>query len=924
MGSGCTPPAKDTEANNDAETIGTAKAALTTSPINTVWHDNSASGCVCTGISSGGYTYVASGGYSPRSKPFSESLPAEARVTGIQVITQGTACYSPSVAVTIDGIAIGTLSPGNSCSCGACDTNTVSLVNAAGIPGFVVGAAHTLTFAVSATNTYFYPSSVDVVITYDYGATTTTLASTTNPSVFGQSLTFTAHVTASATTPTGTVSFVEGATTLGTGTLNGAGDATFTTSALSVGPHDVQANFAGGDSFGSSASSTLTQTVNKASTATTLASSSNPSIVGGSTTLTATVSPTGPGAGTTSGTVTFLEGTTVLGTATVGAGGAATLDLSSLGVGAHDITAAYGGDGSFQTSTSTAVTQTVAQDGTTTSLASDLNPSTFGATVNLTASVSSNGTGGTPTGTVTFSEGTTVLGTATLNGSAAGTLSIATLAGGAHTISATYSGDTNHQAGAAATVNQVVNGAISTTALATSKSPSKFGESVTLTATVSSAVSGTVGGTVTFKEGTTVLGTATLGAGGVATLTTSTLGTASHDIVAIYSGSPNYATSTSASLAQVVSAASTTTTLVASNNPAAVGAPVSFTATVAPVAPGAGTPSGSVTFKEGTTVLGTGTLTGGVATFTTSTLPIGTHEIIANYPASTNFGASASATLTESIAALATTATLVSAPNPSKVKATVLLTATLTGDGGIPGGDVTFRDTTGADGGTTLGSAGLDGGVATLSVTTLDVGTHALSAQYTGDTAFGATVAAVSHVVTKVPTTTAISSTPNPARSGEEVSLTASVTSELSGATGNVDFFDGTTKLGTTALSATTAKATLKVSTLPSGGHVISAVYSGDTLHDGSTSSSVTQNVDQDAGANTVTDAGSTPDASAPDASVDAGTSPQVDAVDTGSGCGCSTVPVNDVSLAIVPSIALVVGLGLRRRARKQNDDVDG
>ena len=94
-------------------------------------------------------------------------------------------------------------------------------------------------------------------------ATSTSLSSSANPSTYGQSVTFTATVTAQSGTPTGTVAFNDGTTTLGTGTLNGSGQATLTTSSLAAGSHSVTAAYANFPSFASSTSAVLTQTVNK-------------------------------------------------------------------------------------------------------------------------------------------------------------------------------------------------------------------------------------------------------------------------------------------------------------------------------------------------------------------------------------------------------------------------------------------------------------------------------------------------------------------------------------------------------------------------------------------------------------------------------------------------------------------------------------
>jgi hypothetical protein len=115
----------------------------------------------------------------------------------------------------------------------------------------------------------------------------------------------------------------------------------------------------------------------------------------------------------------------------------------------------------------------------------------------------------------------------------------------------------------------------------------------------------------------------------------------------VYGGDTNFNTSTSSTLSQVVNKASTTTTVTSSANPSVYGQSVMFTATVAAVSPGAGTPTGTVTFKDGSTVLGTGTLSGGVATYTTSTLALGTHSITVVYGGDTNFASSTSGALSQ-------------------------------------------------------------------------------------------------------------------------------------------------------------------------------------------------------------------------------------------------------------------------------------
>jgi hypothetical protein len=140
-------------------------------------------------------------------------------------------------------------------------------------------------------------------VTVDEDATTTALTSSPNPSVYGQSVTLTATVTAAAPgagTPTGTVTFMDGSTALGTGTLNAAGVATLIISTLDVAgsPHSITAVYKG-DTNDAGSTGTLTngQTVNADSTSTVVSSSVNPSAFGQSVTFTATVSVTARGPG---------------------------------------------------------------------------------------------------------------------------------------------------------------------------------------------------------------------------------------------------------------------------------------------------------------------------------------------------------------------------------------------------------------------------------------------------------------------------------------------------------------------------------------------------------------------------------------------------------------------------------------------------
>jgi len=197
------------------------------------------------------------------------------------------------------------------------------------------------------------------------------------------------------------------------------------------------------------------------------------------------------------------------------------------------------------------------------------------------------------------------------------------------------------------------------TVLTSSPNPSASGHSVTFTATVTandaSSDPSLPTGTVTFKKcptaacgTTTPLGTGTIGAGGKASFSTSSLLVGTTYVKAVYPGaSINFTGSTSNVVAQVVTGATigTTTALTSTPNPSALRNPVTLTATVAKTA-GSGTPTGTVRFYLGSTnspPIGTGTLSAsGKATLVTSSLPAGTDNLYAVYAGDTNFSGSTS------------------------------------------------------------------------------------------------------------------------------------------------------------------------------------------------------------------------------------------------------------------------------------------
>ena len=186
-------------------------------------------------------------------------------------------------------------------------------------------------------------------------STTTTISSSKNPSLYGQSVIFTAAV--SPQPPNGeNVTFKQGSTVLGNSTLSG-GKATFTISTLKTGGTDsIKATYVGDSNFASSTSVVLSQVVDQASTTTKLVPSQNPINVGMPVTFTATVTP--QFSQTVTGNVAFYNGTKKLGSIALSSG-SASYKTTSLPEGNESITATYMGNTSFTTSTSGTVNQTV-------------------------------------------------------------------------------------------------------------------------------------------------------------------------------------------------------------------------------------------------------------------------------------------------------------------------------------------------------------------------------------------------------------------------------------------------------------------------------------------------------------------------------------------------------------------------------------
>jgi hypothetical protein len=564
----------------------------------------------------------------------------------------------------------------------------------------------------------------------------------------------------------------------------------------------------------------------------------------------------------------------------------------------HNILAVYQGDVSFVTSQGSTA-QTVQRATTTTGSVTTDNPgAVYGQSVTLSANVSSGAGLGTPTGLVNFYDGpvnsTDLIASGTVSSSGIASLTLpgsspalAALTVRSHTITAVYQGDVNFSGSTSPNPQlvQSVSKASTSTTVASNTLPSAVYGQETITATVADTSLGSTGtptGNVLFSisAGSTALASQTVAlVNGVAILTSPSLpstvlteltaGGASgttYTISAAYQGDSNFTTSTSASsVTQTVTQASSNTALTAnpSNNQSVAGQQVTFTAVVTPASPGAGFPTSTVTFFNGSTQIGTTqtlSLVGGkeTASVSISSLAVSPtpYSISAVYAGDGNFITSTSNTVAFTVGQASTTTTVASSAPTSTYGSAVTFTATVaaTSPGnGTPTGIVSFYDGM-VDNAHLLGTGALnqntttDQATYTTTTTQLTGGNHTIIAAYSGDVSFStsqSSSASTNQVVQTLATTTALSSPTSTPRIGKQITITATVTPAASGLPitgGTVSFtVDGQAPPTMVAVNAA-GQATFNVTFSTAGNHTINATYSGDTNFGGSVATTLTEN----------------------------------------------------------------------------------
>lgn len=768
---------------------------------------------------------------------------ADANVTGVNV-----ANAPVSVSLSGGGSASGT-------------TNAAGVVTL-NLP--VAGPPRNATLTVTMDGTSFYQSnSLTRAFVVEKNATSTTLAQPA-PVVHGQPTSFSATVQSTnglPAAPSGTVQFTVDGNPFGAPVALVGGEATsLSTSSLSTGNHTVGAVYSGSGSHLGSTAATKTQVVNKAATSTTLSAAPSPTVSGQGVTFTATVAVQAPGAGTLTGAVQFNIDGQPFGTAIPLSGLTAELTVSNLSTGHHDVEAVYNGDANFAASSSAVTTHSVNKADSDNVLSTSDSTAVAGQPLTFTSVVTAVAPGaGTPTGTIQFAVNGDPLGApVTLVGGQANS-PVANLPAGVYTITANYSGDANF-GGGTDTITQVVVAANTTTTVSSSPNPSVFGQPVTVTAEVVpvAPATGTPEGIIQFFVDGDPAGAFAILEDGVATATLTGLSRGNHLITAVYASTdPSYITSTSEEITQVVNKANTEVDLVSSSPTSVFGQPVTFTASVAVVAPGAGAPSGTIVFRDGANVIGTepvSSSTGGQASITVSNLTVAQHAISATYSGDDSFNGSVGSTIQRVTRALTSTV-VASSANPAQTGQGVQFTATVAPvapGAGDPSGTVRFTIN-----GAPLGGANpIVNGVATSpNFASLTPGKYTVSATYSGDGNFVASTGVLEqgtgqNIVQGASAATVVG-TPQLAEFGEAVTFTTTVTAVAPATgkpTGVVQIWEGDELLGATSLvpstTANTSKATFVTSTLAPGSHAIRAVYVGNFNFTGS-QGTTTQSVGQ-------------------------------------------------------------------------------
>jgi YD repeat-containing protein len=668
------------------------------------------------------------------------------------------------------------------------------------------------------------------------GATTSAaLSFSPNPASYGQAVTMSAALTTTQppglAAATGEVKFYNGTTLIGTATIvNGL--AMLTTSSLPVGSMSIRAEYAGDTTHAAAMSYQQSLTVNPNPTKTSLLVSGSSSALSLSATVGTAFGPsTSPG-----GTVTFYNGTTVVGSATL-VNGVASIQIAGP-ASAAAFKAVYSGDAINASSNTLGPNGATVPSPTATSLTASATSVTQGQPVTLTAQVA----GAAPGGKVTFFAGMQLLGTAeVVNGQA--TFVANYLPSGAVTVSAAYGGDNNNSASVIANGPVIQVAAGSVTAPAALQTMMRFDVAYPYTAESGVPFNATVSilggqggynytGTFTIFDGQTLVGSfmaSSTSGSPPSVLLPPFLSQGVHNLKAVYSGDATRPACMSSGTQLTVLPVQPTVTVTSSRAQVTNGSLLQLTAKVSALSTlyqGASA-SGTATFYSNGTAIGTGTVVNGVATLTVSNLPLGTSSITVSYSGDANFktitaNGPSTQQVVASVQVTATTTTLTSSQGSGTYGAPLTLTASVVSSVGVlltASGFVDFYN-----GNQLLGTIALVNGRAHLDISSLPVGVDALRAVYRGDEVNATSISNLSQSIAKAGSNIALTASATSVTQGQPVTLTAQVAGAAPG--GKVTFFAGMQLLGTAEV--VNGQATFVANYLPSGAVTVSAAYGGD------------------------------------------------------------------------------------------------
>ena len=570
--------------------------------------------------------------------------------------------------------------------------------------------------------------------------------------------------------------------------------------------------------------------------------------------LTFTVTISG-GSGTPTGTVTLssTQGGTLT-SVTLNSSGVGTYTTNTLAGGVYNFSGTYNGDSTYASSTTNVTTATVNPEAATVTGSVPTTAVGVGALIPVTVTVSAPSGIGTPSGTVmVYPFGTNISTqtfTGTLTASATANTATATV-----NVPATNAGTFSFQASCttSASFSCYIPASVSVTEAKGTPvvklvvTPGGTVASTTLTATVTAAAGASTSaavptGTIQFMNGTTALGSPVTLVNGSATYT-GPLTAATSSIRATLAATSAAVTTTTAS-----ALISTTTSLSSSSGyTGPFGTSFTLISTVTPasyVASGA-VPTGTITITDATsgTTVGTGTLASGSATITVSTLAVGARTLIATYSGDTNYaGSSSTAPVVITISPVTATVAATVSPSgsiPYGYNATLSVTVTLAAGTTPPSGTVTatISGNNGTYTGTLQGQTGSAIGTASISFPVPPPGTYTITVTCNTNVTCPSTTAKVTSV--KGFTTTTLSLTPTSPHAGTPVVATATVANSGTGTgtytySGTVSFYSGGRFLGSGTLGAGVATASVVLTS--TAAQTITAVYSGDTNWNGSTS----------------------------------------------------------------------------------------